>query len=153
MSQAGFVGIATGLTFAAALLAQWWGSQGRASHAHTGENKSKFMEEPMAIDEWQAEEVRSAEAIRAIRAKGAAEAKAEADRVRDIRAMAKAYGKTDREQSWISMNVSVEDVRAEIMQGICEGARAVDAEWVPLLPEPEPVDPQHRRHVSPRTVG
>ena len=90
----------------------------------------------MAIDEWQAEEVRSAEAIRAIRAKGAAEAKAEADRVRDIRAMAKAYGKTDREQSWISMNVSVEDVRAEIMQGICEGARAVDAEWVPLLPEP-----------------
>jgi len=94
-----------------------------------------------------------AETVASVRPKGAADAKAEADRARDIRGLAKAYGAEDRERYWISAGVSVDAVRAEILDGICASARPTRAAWMPLMPESEPEERQRRGKVHPRTLG
>jgi hypothetical protein len=99
------------------------------------------------------DETRGTESVCAIRAKAVTEAKAEAERVRDIQALAKAYQREDLERFWIGTNATVDSVRQEILAGICERARPADAAWMPLFPESEPIERQSRRNTRPRTAG
>jgi hypothetical protein len=93
------------------------------------------------------------ETVESIRVKATAEAKAEAKRVCDIRTLARAYNMEDRERLWISTNASLDAVRQEILADIFQGARGLDAAWMPLFPGSEPDEPQSRRNVRPRTSG
>lgn len=92
-------------------------------------------------------------AVQQIRDRAAAEARTEAERVKGIHALAMAYGRADRERFWVTNLVSVDDVRQEILNGICAGARGLDVACVPLLPEGETVEREARGKVRPRTSG
>lgn len=108
-----------------------------------------------AANEFETDAQLETQTVAQLRAAAVKDAEKEAERVRQIRGLAKAHHLEDYERYWISAGVPLEDVRQEVLELLDKQAgREQTPADMPLFPTPEPADrPDRRRGIQPRTPG